>query len=69
MKHFQYSVMGPGNLLHEEFRMGHQTFGGNIISPPAHPGSYFMTGPLLVMRRNFIYTDLKIFHFQMSWSS
>ena len=46
MKHFQYSVMGhetfsifcdgPWDFV-EQFRMGHQNFGGNIIFPSGPP--------------------------------
>ena len=48
MGHETFSIFcdGPWNFV-EEFRMGHQNFGGNIIflSGPAY-SSYFMTGRL-----------------------
>ena len=45
MGHETFSIFcdGPWDFV-EEFRMGHQNFGGISFSPPAHLGNYFMTG-------------------------
>ena len=52
MKHFQYSVMGHGILLRS---LGWATKISGKISfpPPAHPSSYFMTGPLFYKRNTY----------------
>ena len=54
MKHFQYLVMDLGV---EEFRTGHQNFGGNIISPPTHLGSYFM----IVVPKSTVWSHSNLF--------
>ena len=43
MKHFRYSVMD--NFV-EEFRMGHQNFGGNIISLSGPPKQLLYDGSI-----------------------